>query len=206
MTSFNFNIPRVTRMWLCVFMAIASHAKGAGYVVSADSANGDGDLAFVYITTNEFRLVVINEANHQRCEFSLEHQAYIPFWDNGRVYVINAYGKMQGFRVSSGRLVVESQETISPGAVLYSPVYNGYQRRLYLIRDYEDPTHRQTVVHDLQAIDFHTRKVLWVKRIHEGGLVRMFRPYVCVTGQKMVQVFSCDTGEELGMVSMKIDH
>ena len=152
-------------------------------------------LAFVYNQTNDHRLVVIDEKNRRRYEAPLKQAKSAPFWEEGKVYVVDVSGNAQGFSISSDRLVAEKEETIS-AAVVRTAEYVRSQHRLYLIRTGWDDQHK--IFYELLAIDFPARKTLWTKRIDDPGLLRIMERYVCVTGLKLVQVFNCDTGEKIG--------
>jgi hypothetical protein len=151
-------------------------------------------LAFVYNQTNDHRLVVIDEKNRHRYDAPLKQAKHAPFWEGGKVYVVDVSGSVQGFSIGSDRLVAEKEETISAGLVS-TVEYIRSQRRLYLIRTGWDD--QRNIFHELIAIDFPARKTLWTKRIDDPGLLRITERYVCVMGLKLIQVFNCDTGEKI---------
>jgi hypothetical protein len=152
-------------------------------------------LAFTYNQTDDHRLVVIDETNRHRYEAPLKESQYPPFWEDGKVYVVNVSGVLQGFRISSDKLLAEKEETISAAAIVREIAYNRSQRRLYLIRTGYD--NQRNVLYDLLALDFPSRKTIWTKRIDEAGVLRVFEPYICIMGQKLVQVFGCESGAKI---------
>jgi hypothetical protein len=172
---------------------------GAGCALSDGSALCSDDgcmLAFVYNQTDDHRLVVIDEKNRRRYEAPLKEVSRAPFWEGGKVYVVDHSGIVRGFRIGSDRLVAEKTETISAGIVRRAE-YVRSQHRLYLTQTKWNDQ-QKIFFHELLAIDFPARKALWTKRIDDPGLLRVMPPYVCVMGLKLVQVFNCDTGEKIG--------
>jgi hypothetical protein len=170
---------------------------GGGCAVSDGSVLPSDDgcmLAFVYNQTDDHRLVVIDEKNRHRYDAPLKQAKQAPFWEGGKVYVVDVSGSVQGFSIGSDRLVAEKEETISAGLVSTAE-YIRSQRRLYLIRTGWDD--QRNIFHELIAIDFPARKTLWTKRIDGPGLLRIRERYVCVMGLKLIQVFNCDTGEKI---------
>lgn len=151
-------------------------------------------LAFVYNQKDDHRLVVLDEKNRRRYEVPLKQPKQAPFWEGGKVYVLDVSGSVQGFSIVSDRLVAEKEVTVCAGLVRTAE-YVRSQHRLYLIRSGYDDQRR--VFNELLAIDFPARKTLWTKRIDEGGLLKIYDQHVCVTGGKLVQVFNCDTGEKI---------
>ena len=163
-------------------------------------------LAFVYNQENDDRLVVIDEKNRHRYEAPLKNSKQAPFWEGGKVYIVDSSGSLQGFSIGSNKLVAEKEETILSTGLVFTSEYSRTQRRLYLIRASSDA--QRKILYELLAIDFPARKTLWTKTIDEPGLLRpyalsfpslrTYTPYVCVVGKKLVQVFNCDTGERIG--------
>ncbi len=151
-------------------------------------------LAFVYNQTNAHRLVVIDEKTRRRYEAPLESSRMAPFWEGGKVYVLDRDGSIQGFIVGADRLIPEKVETVT-AEVVRTAEYSRSQHRLYLIRTFWDG--QRKLLYELSAIDFPARKKLWTKEIDDPGLLRMMEGYVCVTGRNLVQVFNCDTGEKI---------
>jgi len=170
---------------------------GGGCAVSDGSELPSDDgcmLAFVYNQTDDHRLVVIDEKNRRRYEAPLKQAKQAPFWEGGKVYVVDVSGSVQGFSIGPDRLVAEKVETLSAG-VVRATEYVRSQHRLYLIRTGWDDQHK--IFYELLAIDFPARKTLWTKRIDDPGLLRITERYVCVMGLKLIQVFNCDTGEKI---------
>ena len=191
------------RSVFCLGLLILICAVGSVRTMGGSCAVSDGSvlpshdgcmLAFVYNQTDDHRLVVIDEKNRRRYEAPLKQAKYAPFWEGGKVYVIDVSGSVQGFSISSDRLVAEKEETISI-TVVRTAEYVRSQHRLYLIRTGWDDQHE--MFYELLAIDFPARKTLWTKRIDDPGLLRIMERYICVTGLKLVQVFNCDTGEKI---------
>jgi hypothetical protein len=188
---------------LILICALGSvRAMGGGCAVSDGSKLPSDDgcmLAFVYNQTDDDHLVVIDEKNRHHYEAPLKHGGLAPFWEGGKVYVVDHYGSLQGFTIGSDRLVAGKEETISTNAVR-TIEYVRSQHRLYLIQTrWDDDQHKN--FYELLAIDFPARKTLWTKRIDDPGLMTIMGPlYVCVTGLKLVQVFNCDTGEKMGEI------
>ena len=188
----------------CLGLSILICAVGSVRIMGGNCAVSDGSelpsddgcmLAFVYNQTDDHRLVVIDEKNRRRYEAPLEKAKSAPFWEGGKVYVVDVSGSVQGFSIGSDKLVAEKAESISAG-VVRTTEYVRSQHRLYLIRTNWDDQHK--IFYELSAIDFPVRKVLWTKRIDDPGVLKIIQPYVCVTGLKLVQAFNCDTGEKLG--------
>jgi len=184
-------------------LSILIYAVGSVRTMGGACAVSDGSelpsndgcmLAFVYNQTDDHRLVVIDEKDRRRYEAPLKQAKPAPFWEGGKVYVIDVSGSVQGFSIGSDRLVAEKEETIS-ASVVRTAEYVHSQHRLYLIRTGWDDQHK--IFYELLAIDFPARKTLWTKRIDDPGLLRIMERYVCVTGLKLVQVFNCDTGEKI---------
>jgi len=187
----------------CLGLSILIFAAGSVRTMGGVCAVSDGSvlpsddgcmLAFVYNQTNDHRLVVIDEKNRRRYEAPLKKAKTAPFWEGGKVYVLDISGSVQGFSIGSDSLVSEKEETISAGLVRTAE-YIRSQSRLYLIRTGWDG--QRKIFYELLAIDFPVRKTLWTKRIDDPGLLRIYAPYVCVVGGKLVQVFNCDTGEKV---------
>lgn len=151
-------------------------------------------LAFAYNQKGGDRLVVIEEKNRRRYEAPLASPGMAPFWEAGKVYVVAHSGSMRGFVIGSDKLIPEKAETIC-AEVVRTAEYSRGQHRLYLIRSFWDDG-RKSFLHELSAIDFPARKTLWTKRLDDPGLLSIRERYVCVVGLKLVQVFSCDTGEK----------
>jgi len=177
--------------------AWSDSALAGGCAVSDGSMLPSDDgcmLAFVYNQKDDHRLVVLDEKNRRRYEVPLKQPKQAPFWEGGKVYVLDVSGSVQGFSIVSDRLVAEKEVTVCAGLVRTAE-YVRSQHRLYLIRSGYDDQRR--VFNELLAIDFPARKTLWTKRIDEGGLLKIYDQHVCVTGGKLVQVFNCDTGEKI---------
>ena len=194
------------RSFYCVGLSILICTTGAVRTMGGNCAVSDGSklpsddgciLAFVYNQTDDHRLVVLDEKNRRRYEAPLEKAKSAPFWEGGKVYVVDTSGSLQGFSIGSDKLIAEKTETISAGVVRETE-YVRSQDRLYLIRTKFDDQHK--ISYEISAIDFPTRKVLWTKEIDSPGPLRIIQPYVCVTGLEQVQVFNCDTGEKLGRI------
>ena len=182
---------------ILIFAAESVRTMGGVCAVSDGSVLPSNDgcmLAFVYNQTNDHRLVVIDEKSRRRYEAPLKQAKTAPFWEGGKVYVLDISGSVQGFSIGSDRLVAEKEETISAGLVRTTE-YVRSQSRLYLIRTGWDD--QRKIFYELLAINFPARKTLWTKRIDDPGLLRIYDPYVCVVGGKLVQVFNCDTGEKV---------
>jgi hypothetical protein len=176
---------------------------GGGIAVSYESELPSEDgclLAFVYNQKDDERLVVVDEKNHRHYEAPLKRGGLEPFWEGGKVYVVDHYGSLQGYTIGSDRLVAEKEETISniSTGVVRHVAYDRGESRLYLIRTRSDDQHK--IFYELSAIDFPTRKTLWTKRIDDPGSLTIREPYVCVMGLKLVQVFNCDTGVKIGEI------
>jgi hypothetical protein len=157
-------------------------------------------LAYVYNQTEDHRLVVIDEKSRHRYEAPLKEANTAPFWEGGRIYSVDVTGVVRGFRIGSDKLVAEKEEAIAEHTVAHIG-YDRSQHRLYLIQ-VEWSDEQKSFFYELSAIDFPARKSLWTKRIDEPGLLRIIRPYVCVTGLRLVQVFNCDSGEKLGEIEV----
>lgn len=190
----------------CIGLSILIWALGAARTMGGYCAVSDGSifpsedgckLAFVYNQTNDHRLVVLDEKNRRRYEAPLEEAKSAPFWEGGKVYVMDTSGSLQGFTIGSDSLTAEKPETLSPGVVREID-YVRSQHRLYLIRTKFDD--QSKISYEISAVDFPTRKVLWRQQVQSPGPLRMIQSYVCVTGLKQVQVFDCNTGEELGRI------
>jgi hypothetical protein len=193
----------------CIALSILICAVGSVRTMGGLIAVSDGSelpsedgclLAFAYNQKDDDRLVVIDEKNHRHYEAPMNGAKLAPFWEGGKVYVVDAYGNLQGFTVGSDRLIAGKEETISSisTVAVYGAEYDSAQGRLYLIRIRRGNQHKGFC--ELVAIDFATRKTLWTKRIDDPGELTIMEPYVCVMGLKLVQVFNCDTGEKLGEI------
>ncbi|MGD0815979.1 MAG: hypothetical protein ABSA83_20490 [Verrucomicrobiota bacterium] len=153
-------------------------------------------LAFVYNQKDDDRLVVIDEQNRRRYEAPLKEASCAPFWEGGKVYVLDLSGTVRGFHIASDKLVAEKEETIS-APVIFLAEYSRSQSRLFLIQTRWNDQ-QKVFFHELLAMDFPARKALWKRRIDDPGGLKIRQSYVCVTGLKLVQVFNCATGEKLG--------
>jgi hypothetical protein len=51
-------------------------------------------------------------------------------------------------------------------------------------------------------MDFPTRKTLWTTKIDDPGLLKIYDSYVCLIGEKQVQVFSSSTGNKIGGIEV----
>ena len=196
------------RSFCCLSLFALICAAWPVSAMAGDCAVSDGSklpsydgcmLAFVYNQTNDHRLVVIDEKNRRRYEAPLESSRMAPFWEGGKVYVLDRDGSIQGFIVGADRLVAEKVETVS-AEVVRTAEYSRSQHRLYLIRTLWDG--QSKFLYELSAIDFPTRKTLWTKRIGDPGLLRIMEGYVCVTGRNLVQAFNSDTGEKIAGIEV----
>jgi hypothetical protein len=190
------------RLGLLIFACAVEPVRtmGGGCAVSDGSELPSKDgcmLAFVYNQTDDHRLVVLDEKNHRRYEVPLERAKQAPFWEGGKVYVLDVNGNVQGFRIGTNALVADGNEALCETTVRTAE-YARSQHRLYLIRTGFDE--HQKTFYELLAIDFPIRKTLWKTRIDDPGLVRAMEQYVTVTGLESVQVFNCDTGEKIGEI------
>jgi hypothetical protein len=188
---------------ILICSAMPTHTIGGGIAVSEGSKFSSDDgymLAFVYNQTDDHRLVVIDEKNRRRYEAPLNEPRMGPFWEGGKVYVVGHSGSVQGFSIGSEKLVADKEETkLMP--VVRDIEYVHSQHRLYLIRTFWD-TQRKLFNYELSAIDFPERKTLWTKKIIEPGILRIYDPYICITGEKLVQAFNCETGEKIGGIQV----
>jgi hypothetical protein len=193
----------------CIALALLICTVGSVRTMGGLIAVSDGStlpsedgclLAFAYNQKAADRLVVSDEKNHRHYEAPLNRSKLAPFWARGRVYVIDHFGSLRGFTISSNRLVAGKEETISTisTGVVYCAEYDRSQSRLYLIRTGRDD--QDKIFQELLAIDFPTRKTLWRTRINDPGLLTVREQYVCVMGLKSVQVFNCATGMKLGEI------
>ncbi|MCP5523646.1 MAG: hypothetical protein H7A46_19070 [Verrucomicrobiales bacterium] len=153
-------------------------------------------LAFMYNQSDDHRLVVIDEKNRRRYEARMDHGGPAPFWEGGKLYLVDHSGTVQGFTVGEGRLVPGKPETLCP-AVVRHVAYSCSQSRLYVIRTVV--TQRREFFYELSAIDFPARKTLWTRRIDDPGVITLMG-YGCVTGLGSVEVFDCDTGATIGTI------
>jgi hypothetical protein len=186
--------------WLSVLISvIPAFGARAGACAISDGSQLPSDegcmLAFTYNQEGDHRHVVLDRKNRRQYESPLENSRMPPFWEGGKVYVIDHSGSVQGFSIGTDKLVPEQVETISTN-VVRTAEYSRSQQRLYLICTGWDAQRR--VSYELSATDFPAKKTLWRKKIDNPGLLRIMQPYVCVTGLKQVQVFNCDTGEKIG--------
>jgi hypothetical protein len=184
---------------ICVASSVRTLAGGIAVSDGSKLPSDDGCmLAYMYNQEGDHRLVVIDGKNHRQYEASLDNSRMAPFWEGGKVYVVAHSGMMQGFTISSDKLVAAKEETISAGVVRHME-YVRSQHRLYLIRTGFDD--QRKIFYELSAIDFPARKTLWTKRIDDPGLLTILDGYVCVTGLKLVEVFNSETGEKIGTIA-----
>jgi hypothetical protein len=175
-----------------------TRAFGGGCAVSEGSQLPSEDgcmLAFVYNQADDHRLVVLDEKNHQHYEAPLENSRMAPFWEDGKVYVVAHSGDIQGFQISSNKLVGEKKEVLTQG-VLRTIAYARGKHRLYLIRTFFDE--QRQIHYELSTIEFPSRKTLWTKSVDDPGLLQPWDNSLCMIGLESVQVFNSDTGERIG--------
>ncbi len=196
-----------SRILLCLGVSTLICGAGRDRALAGGCAVSDGSelpsadgcmLAFVYNQEGDHRLVVLDEKNRRRYEAPLDEPKKAPFWEGGKVYVVDTSGRAQGFTIASNKLVAGKEETLSGGLVRVTE-YVRSQHRLYLIRSGYDGQRR--VFNELVAIDFPARKTLWTKRLDEAGLLRVYDSTVSVTGEKLVRVFNSNTGEKVPGIS-----
>ena len=179
-----------------------SRAFGGGCAVSDGSMLSSEDgcmLAFVYNQANDHRLVVLDEKNHQHYETPLENSRMAPFWEDGKVYVVAHSGDIQGFQISSNKLVAEKKEVLTPG-VVRTIGYHRSKHRLHLVRTFYDE--QRQIHYELSAIEFPSRKTLWTKSVDDPGLLQPWDNSVCMIGLESVQVFNSNTGERIGKTEL----
>jgi hypothetical protein len=180
----------------CLVWPIDTRAGGCAVSDGSVLPEEDGcKLAFVYNQEGDHRLVVLDEKTRHRYEAPLDNSRMAPFWEGGRIYVVAHSGSVQGFTIGAEKLIPEKLETISPG-VVRDIAYSRSLHRLYLIRTSFDGERR--IHYELSAIDFPGRRSLWTKKLDNPGLLTVLNGYLCVAGQKLVEVFNSDTGAKAG--------
>src|SRR5260221_10151548 len=144
---------------ILIYVGGPMRTMGGGCAVSDASKLPSADgclLAFVYNQDGDDRLIVIDEKNRRRYEAPLNGPRMAPFWEGGKVYVVDHDGSVQGFSIGSDKLVADKEETMLP-SVVRDIEYVRSQHRLYLIRTFWDDQ-RKHFNFELSAIDFPTRK------------------------------------------------
>lgn len=202
MKHWNFRKVYCGGLLILTFMALSLRTLAGGCAVSDGSQLPGNDgcmLAFVYNQEGDNQLVVFDGKNLRQYESPLNGTKMAPFWEGGKVYVLDNSGTVQAYRIGANRLIPEKLETLSTNSVVRTEEYSRGQRRLYLICTSWDDQHR--IRYELSAMDFPARKTLWSRRIDDPGPLRIMEPYVCMTGLKQVQVFNCDTGKKIGSIA-----
>jgi len=189
--------------WLLTLISITwpIDARAGGCAVSDGSELPSDDgcmLAFMYNQKGDHRLVVVDGKNHRQYEAPLDNSRLAPFWADGRVYVVDHAGSVQGFSIGTDKLVPGKVETVSTN-VVRTAEYSRSQHRLYLISTSYDDQRR--ILYELSAMDFPTKKTLWTKKIDDPGLLTILDGYVCVIGLKLVEAFNSDTGQKIGTIA-----